>query len=46
VDASGGVSYSLRTANQTQSLATTAGWDDVTGVGSPAGALLSAVIGH
>ena len=46
VDASGGVSYSLRTANQTQSLTTTAGWDDVTGVGSPAGALLSAVIGH
>jgi subtilase family serine protease len=46
VDASGGLSYSLRTANQTQSLATTAGWDDVTGVGSPAGALLSAVVGH
>jgi subtilase family serine protease len=46
VDASGGVSYSLRTANQTQSLATTTGWDDVTGVGSPAGALLSAVISH
>jgi subtilase family serine protease len=46
VDASGGLSYSLRTANQTQSLVTTAGWDDVTGVGTPAGALLSAVIGH
>jgi len=46
VDASGGLAYSLRTANQTQSLVTTAGWDDVTGVGSPAGALLTAVAGQ
>jgi len=46
VDASAGVRFSLRTANQTQSLVTTAGWDDVTGVGSPAGALLAAVAGR
>jgi subtilase family serine protease len=46
VDASGGLAYSLRTVNQTQSLVTTAGWDDVTGVGSPAGALLTAVAGQ
>ena len=46
VDASGGTTTSLRTANQTLSLATTPGWDDVTGVGTPTGALLSAVIGH
>jgi subtilase family serine protease len=46
VDASGGTTVSLRTANQTLSLATTPGWDDVTGVGTPTGALLSAVIGQ
>ncbi|HEY7263639.1 MAG TPA: S53 family peptidase [Trebonia sp.] len=46
VDATGGTTTSLRTANQTLSLATTPGWDDVTGVGTPTGALLSAVIGH
>ena len=46
VDASGGTTASLRTANQTLSLDTTPGWDDVTGVGSPTGALLSAVLGH
>jgi subtilase family serine protease len=46
VDASGGLLTSLRTANQTLSLVTTPGWDDVTGVGTPTGALLSAVLGH
>jgi hypothetical protein len=35
VDASNGVLTSLRTMNQTLSLQTTAGWDDVTGFGSP-----------
>jgi subtilase family serine protease len=35
VDASAGLAYVLRTANQTLSLQTTPGWDDVTGFGSP-----------
>jgi subtilase family serine protease len=43
VDASDGLSYVLRTMNQTQSLLVTTGYDDVTGVGSPAGGLLAAV---
>ena len=43
VDASAGVSYSLRTLNQTLSLQTTAGYDDVTGVGTPASGFLSAL---
>jgi hypothetical protein len=34
VDASNGTTVSLRTANQTLSLATTPGWDDVTGPGT------------
>ena len=46
VDATSGTTTSLRTANQTLSLATTPGWDDVTGIGTPTGALLSAVLGH
>jgi subtilase family serine protease len=46
VDASNGLGYVLRTANQTQSLVTAPGYDDVTGLGTPTGLLLSAVIGH
>ena len=45
VDASNGTTVSLRTANQTLSLVTTPGWDDVTGLGSPTAALLSALAG-
>ena len=41
VDASGGLSYVLRTENQTLSLHTTPGYDDVTGLGSPTAAILS-----
>jgi subtilase family serine protease len=41
IDASGGLSYVLRTANQTLSLHTTPGYDDVTGLGSPTAAILS-----
>jgi subtilase family serine protease len=40
VDASAGLSYVLRTANQTLSLQTTPGYDDVTGVGTPTAAIL------
>lgn len=40
VDATDGLSYRLRTANQTLSLATTPGYDDVTGVGTPTAAVL------
>jgi subtilase family serine protease len=36
-DASGGMIYSLRTLDQTESLQTTPGYDDVTGMGSPNG---------
>lgn len=43
VDASAGVSYRLRTLNQTLSLHTTPGYDDVTGVGTPTGAFLNAL---
>jgi subtilase family serine protease len=35
VDASNGLTYRLRTMNQTLSLQTTPGWDDVTGLGTP-----------
>jgi len=42
VDASGGLSYRLRTMNQTLSLQTTPGYDDVTGLGTPTGAFLNA----
>jgi subtilase family serine protease len=37
VDASQGIKTTLRTFDQTESLATTPGYDDVTGVGSPNG---------
>ncbi len=37
VDATGGIKTTLRTFDQTQSLHTTPGYDDVTGVGSPNG---------
>ena len=40
IDASAGLSYRLRTANQTLSLQTTPGYDDVTGLGSPNAAIL------
>ena len=43
VDASAGLSYRLRTMNQTLSLQTTPGYDDVTGVGTPTNAFLSAL---
>jgi subtilase family serine protease len=40
VDASAGLAYVLRTANQTLSLQTTPGWDDVTGFGSPTASVI------
>ncbi|GAC1451892.1 MAG: S53 family peptidase [Ktedonobacterales bacterium] len=43
VDASAGLSYRLRTMNQTLSLQTTPGYDDVTGLGTPSGSFLSAL---
>jgi subtilase family serine protease len=46
VDASNGLAYRLRTANQTLSLQTTAGYDDVTGLGTPASTFLAKVSGH
>jgi subtilase family serine protease len=42
VDASDGLAYVLRTMNQTLSLQATAGYDDVTGLGTPAAGFLSA----
>jgi subtilase family serine protease len=45
VDASGGLAYVLRTANQTLSLQTTPGYDDVTGLGTPASSFLAKVAG-
>ncbi len=42
-DASAGLSYRLRTMNQTLSLHTTPGYDDVTGLGTPTGSFLSAL---
>ncbi len=39
VDASDGLNYRLRTANQTLSLKTTPGYDDVTGLGTPTAAI-------
>jgi subtilase family serine protease len=42
-DASGGLSYRLRTMNQTLSLNTTPGWDDVTGLGTPTSSFLTAL---
>jgi subtilase family serine protease len=43
VDESGGLNYRLRTLNQTLSLQTTPGYDDVTGLGTPTSAFLSAL---
>jgi subtilase family serine protease len=43
VDASNGLIYSVRTLGTDSSLATTKGWDDVTGVGQPTQAFLTAV---
>src|SRR2546425_1046075 len=40
VDPSGGLSYRLRTMNQTLSLDTTPGYDDVTGLGTPTSSFL------
>ena len=37
VDSKGGISYSLRTMNQTGSLHARVGYDDATGIGSPNG---------
>ncbi len=44
VDASAGLLYRLRTLNQTLSLETTSGYDDVTGLGTPTSSFLSALI--
>jgi subtilase family serine protease len=41
--AASGFLYSLRTMNQTLSLHTTPGWDDVTGIGTPARGFISAL---
>jgi subtilase family serine protease len=41
VDASAGLAYRLRTMNQTLSLQTTSGYDDVTGLGTPGAGFLS-----
>jgi subtilase family serine protease len=41
VDATDGLSYRLRTMNQTLSLHTTPGYDDVTGLGTPTAAILT-----
>jgi subtilase family serine protease len=43
VDASAGLTYVLRTMNQTLSLHTTPGYDDVTGLGTPASSFLADV---
>ncbi|HLG77570.1 MAG TPA: hypothetical protein VKX46_14225, partial [Ktedonobacteraceae bacterium] len=43
VDASAGLAYALRTLNQTLSLQTTPGYDDVTGLGTPTDSFLSAL---
>lgn len=42
-DPTNGVAYSLRTMNQTLSLETTTGYDDVTGLGTPASGFLEAL---
>jgi subtilase family serine protease len=43
VDSSGGLLYSVRTFNQDSSLSTNSGWDNVTGLGTPNSAWLTAV---
>jgi subtilase family serine protease len=42
VDPTAGIAYSVRTFDNDSSLMTTAGWDDVTGVGTPNGNYLTA----
>jgi len=44
VDPSAGLTYRLRTMNQTLSLQTTPGYDDVTGLGTPTSSFLSALL--
>lgn len=44
VDASAGLAYLLRTMNQTLSLQTTPGYDDVTGLGTPTSSFLNLLI--
>ena len=46
VDASNGLAFRLRTMNQTLSLQTTPGWDDVTGLGTPGADFLAKLSGH
>jgi subtilase family serine protease len=46
VDASGGLNYRLRTLDQTLSLHTTPGYDDVTGIGTPSGSFISTLASH
>lgn len=43
VDPSGGLLYSVRTFDQDSSLTTVAGWDDVTGIGSPNSGWLTSI---
>ena len=43
VDPSDGTRYTLRTMDQTLSLHATAGWDDATGIGTPAAGFVSAL---
>ena len=43
VDASNGLAYRLRTFDQGLSLKTTAGWDDITGLGTPTSAFIGAL---
>lgn len=43
IDASAGTVYRLRTFDQGLSLQTTAGWDDITGLGTPSSSFLSAL---
>ena len=46
-NAADGINYSVRTLNQTESLHTIPGYDDVTGVGTPNGeAFLQALAWH
>jgi hypothetical protein len=42
LDASGGITYSVRTFNQDSSLVVGPGWDDVTGFGSPSPTYINA----
>ncbi|OLD73985.1 MAG: hypothetical protein AUF61_00340 [Chloroflexi bacterium 13_1_20CM_66_33] len=43
VDATAGLAYRLRTFDQGLTLKTTAGWDDITGLGSPTSAFIGAL---